>query len=63
MGTFLKYILYILLIIVLYAVVKGFYDGKINSSTSLGSVVDQVDQEARDVANGTMNAVRKVSNQ
>jgi hypothetical protein len=53
--------LYVLLIIVLYAVVKGFYDGKINSSTTLGNVVEQVDQETRNIANETMDEIKKVS--
>lgn len=61
MGTFLKYILYILLIIVLYAVVKGFYDGKINRSTTISGVVEQVDQETRNIANETMDEIKKVS--
>ncbi len=61
MGTFLKYMLYVLLIIVLYAVVKGFYDGKINSSTTLGNVVEQVDQETKNIANEAMDEIKKVS--
>ena len=63
MGTFLKYVFYVLLIIVLYTVVKGFYDGKINSSTTLGSVVEQIDQETKDVANETLKVIKKTSDQ
>lgn len=61
MGTFLKYVFYILLIIALYIIGKGFYDGSINSTTPVGTVATQVDEGtktiARDAADAVSNAV------
>ena len=36
MGTLLKYIFYIILIIVIYLVGRGIYEGQINETTTVG---------------------------
>ena len=57
MGTFLKYLVYLLIIIALYIFGKGFYDGSINSSTTVGSVAAQVDEGTKNIARETADAV------
>lgn len=59
MGTFLKYLIYVVLLVVLYVVIKGFYDGKINSSTTLGNVANQVEMETQEIATETSKAIEK----
>lgn len=57
MGTFLKYLFYLVLIIVLYLVGKGIYEGQISEQTTVGQVVDQVDSGAKQIAKDTANVV------
>lgn len=52
MGTLLKYIFYLFLIIVIYLVGRGIYEGSINETTSVGDVVS-------DVGQGTKNIVKR----
>ena len=59
MGTFLKYLFYLILIVVIYLVGRGIYEGNINEQTTVGSVVDQVDSGAKQLATDTGNAVEK----
>ncbi len=64
MAKFLKYLIYIFVIIALYIVGKGIYDGDITSSTTLGEMATQVDDGAktlaRDAANGAGRAINDV---
>ncbi len=62
MGTFLKYVFYILLIFVVYLVGKGIYEGSINEQTTVGAVVDQVGEESKQLAKDGVNAVDNVVN-
>lgn len=57
MGTFLKYLFYLILIIVIYLVGKGIYDGSIDKQTTVGSVVEQVDTGAKQMAKDAGNAI------
>ena len=50
MGTILKYIFYIALIIIIYLVGKGIFEGSINETTTVGQVVDDVKSGAADMA-------------
>lgn len=59
MGTFLKYLFYLVLIVVVYLVGKGIYEGSINEQTTVGQVVDQVDSGAQNMVKQTGNAVEK----
>lgn len=52
MGTFLKYLFYIALVVVIYLVGKGVYEGQINEKTTVGQVVS-------DVKSGTKDMVRE----
>lgn len=51
MGTLLKYLFYIFVIIVIYLVGVGFYEGTINKDTTVSEV-------AQDVADGTKELVK-----
>ena len=50
MGTFLKYVFYLVLIIVIYLVGKGIYQGDINEKTTVGEVADTVESGAAQMA-------------
>ena len=65
MGTFFKYVFYIILILVIYLVGKGVYEGSINENTTVGSVMEQVDADGRqmvrdgtDVVNNAVNDIK-----
>lgn len=64
MAKFLKYLIYIFVIIALYIIGKGVYDGEITTSTTLGEVANQVDKGtqtlARDAANEAGKAINEV---
>ena len=47
MGIFLKYMFYLMLIIVVYFIGSGIYKGDINSTTTVGDVVEKVDSNAK----------------
>lgn len=51
MGTLLKYLLYAFIIVVIYLLVVGFYEGTFNKDSTVGEVT-------QDVANGTKNMVK-----
>ena len=52
MGTILKYLVYIFLIIVIYLLGIGFYEGNINKNTTMGEV-------AQDVTHGTEEIIKE----
>lgn len=58
MGTFLKYVFYLALIVIIYLVGKGIYNGQINENTTVGSVIDQVDTGAQGLASEADGAVK-----
>ena len=62
MGTLLKYVIYAILIIVLYLVGKGIYDGAINEQTTVGEVVDQVGEGSKQMAKDSVEAIDNVVN-
>lgn len=47
MGTLLKYIFYIALIMLVYIVVKDIYDGKINQDTTAGEIGSNVSSQSQ----------------
>lgn len=59
MGTVIKYIIYVLIIIALYIVGKGLYTGSITNSTTIGDVAVQIDNGTREIARDTANAVNE----
>ena len=62
MGTFLKYVLYIILALVIYLVGKGIYEGSINENTTVGGVVEQVDAGGRQMVQDGADVVNDVKN-
>lgn len=56
MGTLLKYIFYILLIIVIYLVGRGIYEGQINETTTVGQVMSDVGEGTKDIVKEGVNA-------
>ena len=57
MGTFLKYLFYLVLIIVIYLVGRGIYKGNIDKQTTVGEVVDQVESGSKQMMQDTGDAV------
>lgn len=62
MGTFLKYVFYLVLIVVIYLVGRGIYEGAINEQTTVGAVVDQVGEGSKQLAKDGVNAVDNAIN-
>ncbi|MBR2033518.1 MAG: hypothetical protein IKA03_02470 [Alphaproteobacteria bacterium] len=62
MGTLLKYVIYAILIVVLYLVGKGIYDGAINEQTTVGEVVDQVGEGSKQMAKDSVDAIDNAVN-
>lgn len=57
MGTFLKYLFYLVLIIVIYLVGRGIYEGNIDKQTTVSEVVDQVESGSKQMMQDTGDAV------
>lgn len=57
MGTFLKYVLYLILLIIVFLVGKGIYDGNIDKTTTVGEVVSQVGDGTKQMVKDTGDAV------
>lgn len=64
MGTLLKYLFYIFLLIVIYLLGVGFYEGTINKDTTVGEVTQDVAEGTKEIVkdsyNATKNAIEKV---
>ena len=58
MGTFLKSLVYLLIIIALFFIGKGIYDGSINSQTTVGDVATQVSNDTKGLAQDAVNAMK-----
>ena len=59
MGTFLKYVFYLVLIVVIYLVGKGIYQGEINEKTTVGEVADTVESGAVQMAKDGADSVKE----
>ena len=59
MGTFLKYAFYLALILVVYLVGKGIYNGEITQTTTVGEVVNNVEDGAKTMAKDANSAVQE----
>ncbi|MBQ9732191.1 MAG: hypothetical protein IJV97_03795 [Alphaproteobacteria bacterium] len=62
MGTFFKYVFYVILLLVVYLVGKGIYEGSINENTTVGGVVEQVDAGGRQMVQDGADVVNDVKN-
>ena len=59
MGTFLKYVIYIALIIAAYFIIQGVWEDKITEDSTVKEVVNQV---GTGVDNAAQNAAQAVQN-
>lgn len=59
MGTILKYVFYVALILVVYLVAKGIYTGNINESTTVGQVVSDVGSGTKEIINESIDAAQE----
>ena len=59
MGTFLKYVFYIVVIVVVYLVARGIYDGSITEKTTVGQVVSDVDTGSKELVKDGYEATKK----
>lgn len=59
MGTVLKYLFYIALVVVIYLVGKGVYEGEINETTTVGEVVSDVAAGTKEMVHDGVNAAGK----
>ena len=58
MGTFFKYLIYLLIIIVLFFIGRGIFEGTIDSQTTVGGVAKQVSNDTKDLAQDAVNAMK-----
>ena len=63
MGTTLKYLFYIALIIIVYLVGKGIFEGRIDEKTTVGQVVDDVKSGAANMASDAADTTKEVVNE
>ncbi len=61
MGTILKYVFYLILIVVIFLVGRGIYEGSIDSDTTVGEVVEQVDAGAKNMVKSGSETVEKAA--
>lgn len=59
MGTVVKYVFYIVLLVVIYLVGRGIYDGNITKETTVGNVVNQVEEGSKEILDDTAQDVRR----
>ena len=63
MGTLLKYMFYIALFVVLYLVGKGIYQGNINEGTTVGEVMNIVENGAQQLETEGKQQIQQDVNQ
>jgi len=49
MGSFLKYVVYALVIVALYFVAAGFYEGKLDEHSTIGEMTDHITSNTKEV--------------
>ena len=57
MGTILKYMFYVALILVIYLVAKGIYDGKITEDTTVAQVGSNIADGTQQLVSDTKKAI------
>lgn len=63
MGTLLKYLLYALIIVVIYLIGVGFYEGRFNRNSTIGEVSENVAQGTKEIIKDGYNSTKSaVSN-
>ncbi len=56
MGSFLKYLLYLIVLIAVYLLGKGIFDGQITTKSTVGQVASNVEEGAGKLVNDGVNA-------
>ena len=59
MGTILKYLFYIALIMLIYILAKDIYDGKINGRTDMNELTSQIETSSRELIREGAQAVKE----
>ena len=59
MGTFLKYVFYLVLIVVVYLIGRGIYEGSITEDTTVESVAEQVDMGSKEMMKNAEDMVEE----
>ncbi|MBO4285158.1 MAG: hypothetical protein J5895_02885 [Alphaproteobacteria bacterium] len=63
MGSFLKYVLYAFIIVAIYFVIAGFYEGKLDKNSTIGEMADHVtsntENAIKDGYQSTKDAVQR----
>lgn len=62
MGTLLKYIIYIALIVAAYFIIQGIWDNKITEDSTVKEVASQVGTGVDNAAQNAMQAVQNAKN-
>lgn len=61
MGTLLKYIFYIIIILLIYLVAKDIYDGKINQDTTVREMGTTLEQQSQKIVKDGVATIEKKS--
>ena len=61
MGTLLKYIFYIIIILLIYLVAKDIYDGKINQDTTVREMGTTLEQQSQKIVKDRVATIEKES--
>ena len=61
MGTLLKYIFYIIIILLIYLVAKDIYDGKINQDTTIREMGTTLEQQSQKIVKDGVATIEKES--
>ena len=56
MGNFLKYLFYLILLVVVYLLGKGIFDGQITKNSTVSQVVNNVEDGTKQLVNDGVNA-------
>ena len=59
MGTFLKYVFYVIVIVVVYLIGRGIYEGSITEKTTVGQVVSDVGTGSKELVKDGIDATKK----
>lgn len=58
MGTFIKYLIYIVILVAAFFIIKGMWDGDINSESTMKDVGSQVSTGVKETARDATDAIQ-----
>ncbi len=59
MGTILKYALYLVILFVIYLVIAGFYEGRLDNESTVSEVTEEVSDNAKRIINDATAKTRQ----